>query len=140
MCSWTNSRRELDRALLEVLTEREVAEHLEEREVVAVEADLVDVDGPEAPSATASSAEPVESPPEEERHLRLHARSDEERRVVTGTGHERVRRAAEMPSFLEEREEALTQLGGRAHPGILRAVSQAAGRGYAAGGGLSGSA
>ena len=39
------------------------------------------------------------------------------------------------PLLLEEREEALTQLGGRAHPGILRAVSQAAGRGYAAGGG-----
>ena len=34
---------ELDRALLEVMAEREVAEHLEEREVVAVEPDLVDV-------------------------------------------------------------------------------------------------
>src|SRR5438067_807894 len=33
---------ELDRAVLEVLAEREVAKHLEEREVVAVEADLVD--------------------------------------------------------------------------------------------------
>ena len=40
--------RERDRALLEVLPEREVAEHLEERQVVAVEPDLVDVDGPEA--------------------------------------------------------------------------------------------
>ena len=36
-------RRELDRAFLEVLPEREVAEHLEERQVVAVEPDLVDV-------------------------------------------------------------------------------------------------
>src|SRR4029453_8910178 len=34
---------ELDRALLEVLAKRVVAEHLEEREVVAIEADLVDV-------------------------------------------------------------------------------------------------
>src|SRR4029079_2920674 len=41
-------RRELDRALLEVLAEREVAEHLEEREVVAVEPDLVDVGRAEA--------------------------------------------------------------------------------------------
>ena len=40
--------RELDRALLEVLAEREVAEHLEERQVVPVEADLVDVLRPEA--------------------------------------------------------------------------------------------
>ncbi len=38
---------ELDRAFLEVLPEREVAEHLEEREVEAVEADLVDVRGSE---------------------------------------------------------------------------------------------
>ena len=38
---------ELDRAVLEVLAEREVAEHLEERQVVAVEADLVDVGRPE---------------------------------------------------------------------------------------------
>src|SRR5438876_7680609 len=39
--------RVLDRALLEVLAEREIAEHLEEREVVAVEPDLVDVLGAE---------------------------------------------------------------------------------------------
>ena len=48
--------RELDRAFLEVLPEREVPEHLEERQVMPVEPDLVDVDGPEAPSATGSSA------------------------------------------------------------------------------------
>src|SRR2546423_11112907 len=34
---------EVDRAFLEVLPEREVAEHLEEGQVVAVQADLVDV-------------------------------------------------------------------------------------------------
>jgi hypothetical protein len=39
---------ELDRALFEVLADREVAHHLEEGEVVAVEADLVDVGRPEA--------------------------------------------------------------------------------------------
>ena len=40
--------RVLDRALLEVLAEREVAEHLEEGQVVAVEPDLVDVGRAEA--------------------------------------------------------------------------------------------
>jgi hypothetical protein len=45
MCSEDELAGELDRALLEVLPEREVPEHLEEREVVPVEADLVDVDG-----------------------------------------------------------------------------------------------
>src|SRR5206468_2918022 len=34
---------EVDRAVLEVLAEREVAEHLEEGQVVTVEADLLDV-------------------------------------------------------------------------------------------------
>ena len=58
----------------------------------------------------------------------------------SGARDQRRRRAAQVALRLEEREEALAQLGGRAHPGILRAVSQAAGRGYAAGGGLSGSA
>src|SRR6185295_12573086 len=37
--------RVLDRALLEVLAEREVAEHLEEGQVMTVEANLVDVGG-----------------------------------------------------------------------------------------------
>src|SRR5262249_51836638 len=40
--------REVDRAFLEVVAEREVAEHLEEGEVVAVEADFVDVGRAEA--------------------------------------------------------------------------------------------
>ena len=51
--------RELDRALLEVLPEREVAEHLEERQVVAVEPHLVDVDRPEAFLRQSSSAAPA---------------------------------------------------------------------------------
>src|SRR4029079_9381143 len=132
--------RELDRPLLEVLPEREVAEHLEEREVVPVEADLVDVDCPKDLLREGRQKRGRRLLAEEERHLRLHSRCDEERRVVIRARDERVRRATEMAPFLEEREEALTQLGGRAHPGILRAGSQAAGRGYAAGGGLSCSA
>ncbi len=47
-CSRTNSVAQLDRALLEVLPEREVPEHLEEGEVVPVKPDLVDVGRPEA--------------------------------------------------------------------------------------------
>ena len=134
----TNSRRELDRALLEVLPEREVAEHLEERQVVAVEPDLVDVDGPEALLRRRGQRRGRRLEAEEERHLRLHARRREERRVVAGARHERVRRAAQMAPLLEEREEALTQLGGRAHPGILRARSRSGRCRYAAGGGVVG--
>ena len=73
MCSWTNSRRKLDRALLEVLPEREVAEHLEERQVVAVEADLVDVGRPEAFCDSRRQRRGRRLQAEEERHLRLHA-------------------------------------------------------------------
>ena len=127
MCSCTNSRRELDRAFLVVLPEREVPEHLEERQVMAVEPDLVDVDGPEDLLRQRGQRCGRGLEAEEERHLRVHAGGDEERRIVACARHERVRRAAEMAPFLEEREIALTQLGGRAHPGILRAGSRASG-------------
>ena len=62
MCSRTNSRRELDRALLEVLPEREVAEHLEERQVVSVEPDLVDVGGAEGLLRRGRAAAPAAAP------------------------------------------------------------------------------
>ena len=77
MCSWTNSRRELDRALLEVLPEREVAEHLEEREVVTVEARPRRCRRCGRPfcDSVVSGAGGV-SLTEEERHLRLHSRTD----------------------------------------------------------------
>ena len=118
---------ELDRAFLVVLPEREVPEHLEERQVMPVEPDLVDVDRPEDLLRQGRQRRRRRLVAEEERHLRLHSCADEERRIVTCARHERVRRAAEMAPFLEEREIALTQLGGRAHPGILRAVSRASG-------------
>ena len=57
----TNSRRELDRALLEVLPEREVAEHLEERQVVTVEARPRRCRLCGTPSARGSSAVPAEA-------------------------------------------------------------------------------
>ena len=58
--------------------------------------------------------------PEEERHLRLHSRAREERRVVVGARDQRRGRAAQMALLLEEREEALAQLGRRPHGGIVR--------------------
>ncbi len=99
---------ERDRALLEVLAEREVPEHLVEGEVVAVEADLVDVDGAEDLLRRRGEGRGRRLEPEEERHLRLHSCSGEERRVVACARDERVRRAAQVPTLLEEREEALT--------------------------------
>jgi hypothetical protein len=69
--------RELDRPLFEVLPEREVAEHLEEREVVAVQADLVDVGSPEAFLRGRGEECRRLFAAEEVRHLRLHARRGE---------------------------------------------------------------
>ena len=48
--------------------------------------------------------------------------------MVAGARDERVRRAAQVAPFLEEREEALTQLGGRAHPGFYERVAEACAR------------
>ncbi len=102
--------RELDRAFLEVLPEREVAEHLEERQVVAVEADLVDVGGPEGLLRCRQQRRRRRLEAEEVRHHRLHAGAREERRAVVGARDERRRRHAHVALRLEEREEALAQL------------------------------
>ena len=70
---------------------------------------------------------------EEVRHLRLHARGREQRRMIVGAGNERGRRDAQVALLLEEGEEALAQLRGRLHAGIVRTgVRQL--RRYAAGG------
>ena len=71
--------RELDRAFLEVLPEREVPEHLEERQVMPVEPDLVDVDGPEDLLRQGGQRRRRSLETEEERHLRLHSCADEKR-------------------------------------------------------------
>ena len=115
--------RVLDRALLEVLAEREVAEHLEEREVERVEADLVDVGRAEDLLARRRERRRRRLAAEEERHLRLHPRARVERRAVVGARDERVRRAAQMSLLLEERLEPLAQLGRRPHDGHSRRVS-----------------
>ncbi len=64
---------ELDRAFLVVLPEREVPEHLEERQVMPVEPDLVDVDGPEDFLRQRGQRRGRRLQAEEERHLRLHS-------------------------------------------------------------------
>jgi hypothetical protein len=111
--------RELDRALLEVLPERKVAEHLEEREVVGVEPDLVDVDGAEALLGRRRERRGRRLATEEERHLRLHARGREQARLVVGTRDERRGRHTQVALLLEEREKPLPQLGRRPHGSIL---------------------
>jgi hypothetical protein len=96
-----------DRALLEVLPEREVAEHLEEGQVVRVEADLVDVRSAEDLLNRRRQRRRRLLAAEEERHLRLHAGGGEERRTVVGAGDERRRGTAQMALLLEEGQESL---------------------------------
>src|SRR5439155_17911026 len=113
--------RVLDRALLEVLPEREVAEHLKEGQVVGVETDLVDVYRPEDLLGCGRRRRRRRLAPEEVRHLRLHSRGGEERRMVVGARDQRGRGAAQMPLLLEERQESLAQLGRHPHETDSRA-------------------
>src|SRR2546423_1376890 len=83
--------RKLDRAVLEVLPEREVSQHLEEREVVAVETDVVDVGRPEALLHGREERRRRLLATEEEGHQRLHPRRRQQRRTVVCARHERSR-------------------------------------------------
>ncbi len=107
--------REVDRPFLEVLAEREVAEHLEEREVERVEPDLVDVrraedllDGREERRRGHFAAEEV-------RHQRLHARAIEQGRVIPLGRDERAGWVALVALRLEEPQEPLAELRCSAH-------------------------
>ena len=120
--------RELDRALLEVLAEREVSEHLEERQVVRVEPDVVDVRRPEDLLRRRGERRRRLLEPQEVRHLRLHSGARQQRRVVVRARDERRRGHAQVALLLEEREESLAQFGRRPHHRILRAGQRAAGR------------
>ncbi len=104
-----------DRAVLEVLPEREVAEHLEERQVVGVEPDLVDVGRPEHLLAGGRQRRGRRLTAQEVRHLGLHPRRRQEGRAVVCPRDERRRRAAQVALLLEEREESFAQLGRRPH-------------------------
>ena len=109
----------LDRARLEVLPEREVAEHLEEGQVVAVAPDLVDVRRAEAFLGRTGERRGRRLETEEVRHLRLHARRGEQGRMVVGARDQRPRGQPLVTLLLEVGEEALAQLGGRSHPGSV---------------------
>ena len=102
---------EVDRPFLEVLAEREVAEHLEEGEVRAVEPDLVDVRRPEALLDGGEERRRRRLPAEEVRHQRLHARSGQQRGAVVGARDQRRRRPKDVAFRLEESAETRTQLG-----------------------------
>ena len=107
--------RVLDRALLEVLAEREVAEHLEEGEMERVEADLVDVGGTEDFLTRRRQRRRRRFEAEEERHLRLHAGARVERRAVVGARDQGRRGQPQVALLLEERLESLPQLGRGPH-------------------------
>ena len=116
---------EVDRAVLEVLPHREVAQHLEERQVPRGEAHLVDVRGAEALLHGREQARRRLFLTEEVRLQRLHARRGQQHGRVVRCGHERGRGQTEVALRLEVGEEALPQLGGRAHALDCRRASQA---------------
>ncbi len=113
--------RELDRALLEVVADREVAEHLEEGEVPRSVADVLDVGRAEA---LLTARQPVVGRLLDAREIgleRVHARGREQDRRVERRGDERGRRQAPVPARLEVRQEGLADLVGShativAHP------------------------
>ena len=101
---------ERNRAVLEVLAEREVAEHLEEREMVAVEADLVDVRRAERLLHGRQQRRRRLLAAEEVGHQRLHARRREQCGTVVRARDQRPRRPEDMPFRLEEFAKARAQL------------------------------
>ena len=116
-----SSQRELDGALLEVVADREVAEHLEEREVARGVADVLDVGRAEALLA---ARQPVVRRLLDAREVgleRVHARGREQDRRIERRRDERGRRQAPVAARLEERQEGLADLVGShativAHP------------------------
>ena len=84
---------ELDRALLEVVADREVAEHLEERQVARGRADVLDVGGAEALLARRQARRGRLLEAEEVGLERVHPGGREQHRRVERGGHQRRRRA-----------------------------------------------
>ena len=123
MCSVTNSHARSAAPSLKYSPDREVAEHLEEREMARRQADLVDVGRPEALLDGREELRRRLFEPEEVRLQGLHARRREQHGRVVGRGDERRRRAPEVALGLEEGEKALSQLCGRAHSSILGAAA-----------------
>ena len=106
---------EVDRAVLEVVAEREVAEHLEERAMPGSEPDRVDVG---RPKDLLHGRQPWAGrllEPSEVGLQRLHPGGREQDRRIVGSGDEGGRGPPEVTLRLEVGEEALAQLVTRAH-------------------------
>jgi hypothetical protein len=102
---------ELDGALLEVVADREVAEHLEEREMPVRHADVLDVRRAKGLLARGQAARRRLLLAAEVGLEGLHAgRGEQHRRVVRGRN-ERRGRHAQVPALLEEGQERPADLG-----------------------------
>src|SRR3954451_4311616 len=110
--------RELDGDRLEVLADREVAEHLEEGEVPGRVADVLDVGRAEALLAARQPVLRRRLDAREVRLERVHARRGEQDRRIERRRDERGRREAAVAAALEERQERLADLVG-SHPTIV---------------------
>ena len=101
-----------DRLALEVVAEREVAEHLEEREMARGVADVVDVDRSKHLLAVRQARRGRRLLPQEVGLQRVHPGDGQQRRGIVGGGHERGRGDALVPALLEEAQVALAYLVG----------------------------
>ncbi len=102
--------RERDRLALEVVAEREVAQHLEERQVARGVAHVVDVHRPEHLLTARQPRRRRGLLAEEVRLQRVHPRDRQERRGVVRVRHQRRRRDAPVAALLEEAQVALADL------------------------------
>ena len=117
---------ERDRLGLEVVAEREVAEHLEERGVTGGRADVVEV------GVLATGAHHLLRGDDAQRRRRLgaeepllhrlHAGDDEQGRRIVGRRNQGRGGTAKVSLRLEVREKALAELGGRTHQAIVPGV------------------
>ena len=103
---------ELDGALLEVVADREVAQHLEEGQVPVGHADVLDVGRAKGLLAGGQPLRRRLLLTSEVGLEGLHSRGREQHRRVIGGGNERGRGHAQVPALLEERQELLPDLGG----------------------------
>ncbi len=115
--------RELHRALLEVVAHREVAEHLEEREVPGGGADDVDVRGAEALLAAREARRGRVLLPEEVGLQRVHARGGQQHGGIVAGGHERGRGQQGVAPLGEELEVGGADLVGGHRAAESRSVS-----------------
>ena len=99
--------RELDRPLLEVVADREVAEHLEERQVTLGQADVLDIGGSKRLLAGGQARRGRLLLAAEVGLEGLHAGGGEQHAGVVGARNERCRGHARVFVRLEERQESL---------------------------------